>query len=326
MTQQMNKEGFAVGGGASGQSFIPDPVDVGNAHANRKADKDQGDKQAMKVADVTPQGPGPNVEANRASIVAKGNPAAIRTQSMESVKEIFKGQELSEEFVSKAATIFEAVLGQRVAAAEQDLSSQYSEKLEASIIEMRTKMVEQVDSYMDYAVKEWMEENKLELESGLKAEITEDFITGLRTLFEENHINIPDEKVDVVEELVAKVEELEEKLNVSINENLELRKFKDGEDRKDLVDTMSEGLSTQQKEKFQSLMENVAAENVEEFSAKAKTIKEEYFGVKTPAKKAETLTEQTEKDTPVETPETTKKIEDPAMARYSEAIKRTVIK
>jgi hypothetical protein len=188
--------------------------------------------------------------------------------------------DLSEEFKQKAATIFEAAITSKVNAEKERLQSEYDTKFEEEISKSKSELTEKVDSYLNYVVEEWMKENKLALERGIKGEIAEDFISGLKKLFEDHYIDVPDEKYNVLEDQSSKIEELEKKLNESIEKNVELSKENGEFKRQDIVDEASKELTDTQKEKFNKLAEEIDYKNEEDFKGKVDTIKESYFGKK----------------------------------------------
>ena len=196
------------------------------------------------------------------------------------VDALVKDEDLSEEFKSKAATIFEAAVNTKVKEAKKKMHAGYEEKLKEESEKAKSELVEKVDSYLAYVVEEWMKENELALERGIKGEIAEDFISGMKKLFEEHYISVPDEKYDVLEDQASKIESLEKKLNEEIEKNVELNKVKSDKDRTLIVKEMSEDLADTAKEKFNKLAEEVEYTNEEDFVAKVKTIKESYFGAK----------------------------------------------
>jgi hypothetical protein len=196
------------------------------------------------------------------------------------VDALVKDEDLSEEFKSKAATIFEAAVNSKVKEAKHKLKAGYEEKLKEESEKSKAELVEKVDSYLAYVVEEWMKENELALERGIKGEIAEDFISGMKKLFEEHYISVPDEKYDVLEDQASKIESLEKKLNEEIEKNVELNKVKSEKNRTLIVKDMSEDLADTAKEKFNKLAEEVEYTNEEDFIAKVKTIKESYFGAK----------------------------------------------
>merc|ERR1712072_1554502 len=187
---------------------------------------------------------------------------------------------LSEEFKQKAATVFEAAIKSKVKEIAEDIQADYDKKLTEETSKSKDELVEKVDSYLAYVVEEWMKENELALERGIKGEIAEDFISGLKKLFEDHYIDVPDEKYNVLEDQASKIDELNNKLNESIAKNVELTK-ENGNFKKDqIVDEASENLTDTQKEKFNKLAEQVEYSNEEDFKTKVATIKESYFGKK----------------------------------------------
>ena len=196
------------------------------------------------------------------------------------VDALVKDEDLSEEFKSKAATIFEAAVNSKVKEAKKKMHAGYEEKLKEESEKAKGELVEKVDSYLAYVVEEWMKENELALERGIKGEIAEDFISGLKKLFEEHYISVPDEKYDVLEDQASKIESLEKKLNEEIEKNVELNKENSESKRASIVNEMGEDLAETSKEKFNKLAEEVEYKNEEDFRAKVSTIKESYFGAK----------------------------------------------
>ena len=187
---------------------------------------------------------------------------------------------LSEEFKTKAATVFEAAIKSKVKEIAEEMQADYDKKLTEETSKSKDELVEKVDSYLAYVVEEWMKENELALERGIKGEIAEDFISGLKKLFEDHYIDVPDEKYNVLEDQSSKIEELEKKLNESIEKNVELSKENGEFKRQDIVDEASKELTDTQKEKFNKLAEEIDYKNEEDFKGKVDTIKESYFGKK----------------------------------------------
>ena len=196
------------------------------------------------------------------------------------VDALVKDEDLSEEFKSKAATIFEAAVNSKVKEAKKKMHAGYEEKLKEESEKAKGELVEKVDSYLAYVVEEWMKENELALERGIKGEIAEDFISGLKKLFEEHYISVPDEKYDVLEDQASKIESLENKLNEEIQKNVDLTKANSEKTKTQIVSEMGEDLADTAKEKFNKLAEEVEYTNEEDFKAKVSTIKESYFGAK----------------------------------------------
>ena len=197
------------------------------------------------------------------------------------VEALTKDEDLSEEFKSKAATIFEAAVKSKVNEAKKKMHASYEEKLKEEVETSKSELVEKVDSYLNYVVEEWMAENKLAIERGIKGEIAEDFINGLKKLFEDHYIDVPDEKYNVLEDQASKIEDLEKKLNEQIEKNVELNKHNGELTRQDIIDEASSDLTDTAKEKFSKLVEEVEYSNESDFTAKVETIKSSYFGKKT---------------------------------------------
>jgi len=202
----------------------------------------------------------------------------------EEVDALVGDADLSEEFKQKAATIFETAIKAKVKEESQRLQGEYETKLEEDTKTQKAELVEKVDSYLNYVVEEWMQENKIAIERGIKGEIAEDFIGGLKKLFEDHYIDVPDEKYNVLEDQASKIEDLEKKLNEEIEKNVNQNKEIGELKREDIAKAVSDDLTDTQKEKFNKLAEEVEYSNEEDFTAKVKTIKESYFGGKEEAK------------------------------------------
>ena len=188
--------------------------------------------------------------------------------------------DLSEEFKQKAATIFEAAITSKVKAISEEMQADYNKKFDEEVSKAKTDLVEKVDAYMNYVVNEWMKENELAIERGIKGEIAEDFINGLKKLFEDHYIDVPDEKYDVLEDQASKIEELEKKLNEQIANNVEMNKENSSLKRTDIIAEVASDLADTSKEKFAKLTEEVEYSNADDFKKKCETIKESYFGNK----------------------------------------------
>jgi AcrR family transcriptional regulator len=211
----------------------------------------------------------------------------------EDVNALLEGEEFSEEFQEKAKTIFEAAIVSRVNQIKESLEAQYEERLVEEVQEIAETLSERVDSYLEYVSAEWFEENALAVEAGLKEELTESFMTGLKGLFEEHYVSIPEDKYDVLESMVEKLDEMETKLNEQIEKNVSLNKRLAESVADGIFDEISEGLALSQKEKLASLAESVEFESEEEYREKLETLKESYFPSRkvSPSAKTETLSE-----------------------------------
>ena len=222
---------------------------------------------------------------------------------------------LSEEFKQKAATVFEAAIKSKVKEIAEDMQADYDKKLTEETSKSKDELVEKVDSYLAYVVEEWMKENELALERGIKGEIAEDFISGLKKLFEDHYIDVPDEKYNVLEDQSSKIEELNKKLNESIEKNVELTKENGEHKRQDIIDEASKELADTQKEKFNKLAEEVEYSNEEDFKTKVATIKESYFGKKESTSEIDDVAAESNAEQPQDLTN--------AMAAYSAAISKT---
>ena len=233
----------------------------------------------------------------------------------EDVDALISGEnELSDEFKDKASTIFEAAVKSKVRTEIERLEDEYSKELTEQSDKAKDELVEKVDSYLDYVVQEWMKENELAIERGLKGEISEDFIAGLKQLFEDHYIDVPDEKYDVLEAQSKKIEELEEQLNLQIEKDKELHS-EIGELTKDsIIKDVSDDLVDTEVEKFKGLVEDVDYSDAESYKTKLETLKESYF----PKRAEEQSTNEISDDEAVKEVETSGK-----MAEYMSAISKT---
>jgi len=191
-------------------------------------------------------------------------------------------QNISEEFKSKVTTIFEARVIDRIQQIEEQTEAKYADMLEEAIESVRAQLEEKVDDYVNYVVEQWLEENAIAIESGLRAELAEDFISGLHKLFAENYINVPEDKVELVDELATKVEQLESKLNEEIEKSIGYKKSLIEATKQEVTRSVCEGLTETQVEKIKSLAESVEFSTEDEYQNKLETIRENYFpsGVK----------------------------------------------
>lgn len=195
----------------------------------------------------------------------------------EDMEAIFANETLSEDFKQKAATIFEARVLDRVTQISEQLESEYNQALEEAITNITEDLTSKIDDYLTHVVEEWVDENQIAIETGLRSELTEEFISGLKNLFAEHYIDVPEEKVDLVEELAGKVEELEEKLDEEIEKVISFKKAL-VESKKDLImQEVCEGLLSTQAEKIKELAESVQFSTEEEYKSKLEIIKENYF-------------------------------------------------
>jgi len=213
-------------------------------------------------------------------------------QIEDDVNALLGGEELSEQFKAKAKTIFEAALKSKVGEIKEALEIQYSEALSEEVEEIKVELSERVDAYLEYVSDEWFTENALAIEGGLKTEMTESFLEGMKGLFEDHYVTIPEDKYDVLESMVNKLDDMETKLNEQIEKNVSLNRRLAESVADGILDQVSEGLASTQKEKLASLAESVEFESEEEYREKLETLKESYFSrTVSPSAKTETLSE-----------------------------------
>lgn len=258
---------------------------------------------------------------NAASIQPKGNAQSVVTQAMkEDVDALFGSQELSEEFKAKASTLFEAAVSARMALLETELVEQYQAALSEQVEEITVELTDQIDKYLTHVAESWMEENQVAIDNTLRAELAEDFISGLHKLFAEHYITVPAEKIDVVEALAQKNEQLEQQLNDAINQTLEMEEVLEKYAQEEIFNEVAEGLALTQIDKLKKLTEGVTFADVDEYKQKLAVIKEHHFAPKATKQadfepsytEPQTLTEQVEEPT------------DPVIRSYHRAIARTV--
>ena len=234
-------------------------------------------------------------EVSTEEVVAESEETTEEAYDMdEDVNALLGGEELSEEFREKAKVVFEAALNSKVKEIQEALETQYATQLEEAKEELKTSLVERVDSYLEYVCEEWMTENELAVEHGIKSEMTESFLSGMKNLFEEHYVTIPEDKYDVLESMVEKLDDMETKLNEQIDKNIGLNKRLAESSAQDVLTQVSSGLAETQKEKLASLAESVEFESEEEYREKLETLKESYFSRTAPAAKtqsAQTLSE-----------------------------------
>ena len=196
------------------------------------------------------------------------------------INALVAGEDLSEEFQEKAKTIFEAAINSKVAKIEEALEADHVKALTEEVTEFKNELTERVDSYLEYVASEWMQENQLAVDQGLKGELSESFMTGLKGLFEEHYVSVPEDKYDVLESMVNKLDEMEEKLNEQIDKNVNLNKRLAESTSDGILSDVSEGLAVTQKEKLASLAESVEFETENDYREKLVTLRNSYFPTK----------------------------------------------
>ena len=274
-----------------------------------KAVKDAGGKFLVQLKEATTQ-----------SIKEIRQISSEDISIAEDVEAMFGSEELSEDFVVKATTIFEAAVVSKVNQILESVTVDFEAELEAEKVQIVEELSTQVDSYLEYVAEEWMKENELAVEQGIRSEIVENFMSGLRSLFTENYIDIPEEKVDLVDELASKVEELESSINEEMERNIELRKEIVESKRESILSAACGDITESQAVKLSSLSEGVEFEDEAAFTSKLDTLKENYFP------KEETISEEAIiDDEPLELIEEATPT-DPGMAAYLNAISKSIKK
>lgn len=287
-----------------------------------KNNKKVSDAQNAKAADVDASKK-PDTEAGVTKVDHPGQTLKVEDAEKEEVidvsddvKALIGDEKLTEEFKAKAATIFEAAIKSKLKVEKQKIEDGYKKKLKEEVDTAKAELVEKVDSYLNYVVEEWMKQNEIAIERGIKGEIAEDFISGLKKLFEDHYINVPDEKYDVLEDQASKIEELNKKLNEQIEANVKLNSEIGKLTRQDIIDGVSSDLTDTNKEKFKKLAEEIEYSNADEFKNKVTTIKESYFNT------SKEISSKNEIDNVAEG-ETTQVDLSNAMTAYTAAITKT---
>ena len=259
---------------------------------------------------------------DKAMIKAAMKKEKMKEKMKEDMDALLGNENLSEEFVSKATTIFEAAVMSRTEAILEDIQNELVIQFEEAVEEIKEDLASKVDDYMNYMAEEWMKENTLAVEKGLRAEIVEDFITGLKDLFVEHYIDIPEEKVNVVEELTTRVEELEASLNEQINSAIQLKKELNEKTKSEAIHAVCEGLTQTQVEKMKSLAESVEFTTMDEFVDKVVTLRESYFENQVKSADIAALNEEIT----VEEEKKQTVSNDPSIAQYAQSISKSLAK
>ena len=259
-------------------------LDALKKHKEKSEDKDADKKDEKEVKEMDM--PKDDMKKDKKPMNAMMSPKmASYKMKKEEVDEhmnaLVAGQDdLSEEFKTKAATVFESAVNSKVKEIAEQMEADVQTNYEQDVAKAKEELTEKVDSYLSYVVEEWMKENEIALERGIKGEIAEDFISGLKKLFAEHYIDVPDEKYNVLEDQASKIEELEKKLNEQIEKNVELNKDNADKSRKEIMAEVAGDLADTAKEKFAKLAEEIEWSDADSFKQKCETIKESYFGKK----------------------------------------------
>jgi hypothetical protein len=256
---------------------------------------------------------------NEENVTEEKDPAVAIDVTEDLAALVASDANLSEEFKEKSAILFEAALTSRVAVEKEKLEEQYQSKLDEEVQAIRSELVEKIDGYLNYVVEQWMEENELAVESGLRAEIAESFIDSLKQVFVEHYVEVPEGKADLVDGLAAQVEELEEQLQAATEKSVALAESVETLTRVQIVSEAAEGMIATEAEKLKSLVEGIDFEDAESFAKKVSIIKESHFATK--AVGAASITEEADDGQPTE-----QQTSSPRMAAYMSAISRTIKK
>lgn len=299
-------------------SSVADPTGV--SAKKRKADKTDAGEPMQKVTPLRSD----EVGGNLLSVSTSKMPSRKADKSMkEEVKELFD-DELSEEFLDKASTMFEAAVIERVNLEVEALEEQYSDALNEAVESVKQELSAKVDRYLEYVVEQWMEENEVAIESGIKTEITESFFAGLKNLFAEHYVDVPEDKVDLAESLAFKVAELEEELNGAITRNIELSNLIEAKHIEEAFDEVTNGLATSQKERLAALAESLVFSSVDEYKSKLEVIKETFTGA---SKKVLTATPEQSLNEEFVSERSSKEVDsivNEQMEAYLNAVKKTI--
>ena len=299
-TQKLDGATYVDVGGPTPENYKPDdnsakldttraaksataPTTKPSAASSDTQNHPAGGKNTMREEDEAEEQEEEFISEHDEEELAEADMKMMKKKMKEDVDAMFGDDEtISEDFKVKAATIFEARVFDRVTQIQEQIEAEYAGMLEEAVDAIKSDLTEKVDDYLNYVVDQWMSDNEIAIESGLRSEITEDFIGGLRNLFAENYINVPEEKVDLIDELASKVEELETQLNEEIETNIEYKKALVEAVKSELTREVCEGLTATQVEKIRTLAESVEFSTEEEYTEKLETLRENYFpsGVK----------------------------------------------
>jgi hypothetical protein len=306
-------------GGPTPENYKPDDMSAALKAPSLATVKDIVNRGA-KPAEAMPKAPkyvaaGDDVELEDGQeVVAEAEEEEVQVNVEEDLAALFGGEELSEEFQEKAKTIFEAALTAKIGEIQEALAAEYEQALTENLVEVKAELVERLDAYLEYVADEWLTENAIEVEHGLKTEMTESFLQGMKGLFEDHYVSIPDDKYDVLESMVDKLDEMENKLNLQVEKNISLTNRLAEATAEGIFGRVTEGLADTQKEKLASLAEGVEFAGEEEYRGKLETLRESYFPSAKSAnvKSSETLSEGVSDPEP--------EVSSDAMAAYMRAL------
>lgn len=301
-------------GASTGEEVVVEATDIADPSKGGEQNPDNKKNNVDKQEVGGPSKKDENEHTKNAVPAEASHIAGIK----EDVAALVDGEELTEEFRQKAATIFEAAVVNRVKQEVAKLDEAYEAKLNEQVEAVKEGLIEKVDGYLDYVVEQWLEQNEIALERGMKSEILEGFVAGMKSLFEQHYIEVPEEKFDVLGSLEEQIEELRDRLDEQVESNVSLNKELAGYQKAIIIDNLAEGLAETDKERFHALVEELEFDGVETFEKKAQTIRESYFTNKATTK---TVVESVVTDAPVIlTEEGVSKPVDPSIKGYLSAL------
>ena len=287
---------------------------------DEKKDEKSKDEDYMKASKDKKKMKKEESESEEEVVAEESEEDEIAVDVSQDVEALLNGEELSEEFKQKATTIFETVVVSRVKSEVAKFKKELEESNAKSIDEAKESLVEKVDGYLSYVVEQWISENEIALESGMKSEILDGFINGMKNLFAEHYVDVPEERFDLLGDAQEKVEELEKKLNEQLEANVELNKSVKEMEKAEVLSKASDGMAETDKEKFAGLTEDLSFEDKTSFEKKVDTIRQSYFASKPSKKNVETVVT----DEPVQLEEETKKVSsDPKISAYADMLDRS---
>jgi len=271
--------------GASGKVQLPGPAALKATGYGRGANEEVEQEDESVIAETE------ELEDQVEEEIEEEEEEEEELDLEEDVKALLKGEDLSEEFQNKAKTVFEAAVRSKIGSLKETLENRYATVLVEQVEAIKSELTERVDSYLEYVANEWINENELQVETGLRGELSESFMTGLKNLFEEHYVEIPEDKYNVLEAMVEKLDEMETKLNEQIDTNIALTKRLSESVSDNILDEVSGGLALSQKEKLASLAEGVEFDSEEQYREKLATLREAYFASKPVLNSQEVISE-----------------------------------
>ena len=268
--------------GSAGKVQLPGPGAIKSSGYGKGANEETASEEEAVVETPVSESESPEEEVAKEIVIDVADDVAA----------LLEGEELSKEFQEKTATIFEAAVKSKIEQVAEQLEEQFQAAFDEEIASHKSELTERIDSYLEFVANEWINENALAVETGIRGELSESFMSGLKTLFEEHYVEIPDDKYDVLEAMTSKLDEMETKLNEQIESNVELTKRLSSSVSDNILDEVSEGLALSQKDKLSELSKGVEFESEEQYREKLTTLKESYFNAKPVVESSEVTSEE----------------------------------